>query len=129
MGLVNIVPATVVDVAGERGTVLAGSSFRLDMPVPDGTLKGDAIEIAIRPENIVLDMPNGSGSALAKVTERTFLGNINEYYATLDAGPVLRIQTHPLQQFAIGDTVAVKVDSSQCSVFRAGGAEPGVAVQ
>jgi iron(III) transport system ATP-binding protein len=129
MGLVNLVPATVVDVAGDRGTVLAGGSLRLDMPVPGGLAKGDPIEIAIRPENIALDAPNGSGSALAKVTERTFLGNINEYYATLDSGPVLRIQTHPLQQFAVGDTVAVKVDSSQCSVFRAGGAGPGAAVQ
>jgi iron(III) transport system ATP-binding protein len=127
MGLVNLIPATVVEVAGGRGTVLAGSNLRLDMPVPAGTAKGEAIEIAIRPENIRLRRPNGSpaAGALAKVTERTFLGNINEYYATLDAGPPLRIQTHPLEQFSVGDTVGIEVDTSQCSLFRGRAAEPG----
>jgi iron(III) transport system ATP-binding protein len=47
-----------------------------------------------------------------------FLGNINEYYATLGSGQVLRVQTHPLQQFKIGEQVAIEVDATQCSVFR-----------
>jgi len=124
MGLVNLIPATVVEVADGRGTVLAGSSLRLDMPVPAGTAKGEAIEIAIRPENIRLQRPNGAGLPLAKVSDRTFLGNITEYYATLESGPTLRVQAHPLQQFSVGDTVAVEVDASQCSVFRGRADQP-----
>jgi hypothetical protein len=31
---------------------------------------------------------------------------------------VLRVQTHPLQHFKIGEEVAVEVDATQCSVFR-----------
>jgi len=30
----------------------------------------------------------------------------------------LRVQTHPLQRFAVGDAVAIEVDAAQCSVFR-----------
>jgi iron(III) transport system ATP-binding protein len=73
-----------------------------------------------------LRRPNGSATPLplATVSDRTFLGNITEYYATLNAGPVLRVQTHPLQQFAVGDTVAVDVDASQCSVFRGRADQP-----
>ena len=39
----------------------------------------------------------------AKITNHVFLGNISEYYVALPSGQVLRVQTHPLQQFEIGD--------------------------
>ncbi len=118
MGLVNLVPGTVLDVAAGRGTITV-SDLRLDVPVPDGTAAGDAIEVAIRPENIRLNHPQSDQAPLlAKVSDRTFLGNLTEYYATLRSGEVLRVQTHPRQQFAVGDVVAIDVDASQCSVFR-----------
>jgi len=53
----------------------------------------------------------------ATVTESTYLGNIMEYHVVLGDGAVLRVQTHPGQQFAIGDKVAVRIDSSRCSLF------------
>jgi branched-chain amino acid transport system permease protein len=62
--------------------------------------------------------PAGAATRLAKITNQVFLGNINEYYATLSSGQVLRVQTHPLQQFKIGEEVAIEVDATQCSVFR-----------
>jgi iron(III) transport system ATP-binding protein len=62
--------------------------------------------------------PGGAATKLAKITNQVFLGNINEYYATLGSGQVLRVQTHPLQQFKIGEEVAIEVDATQCSVFR-----------
>jgi iron(III) transport system ATP-binding protein len=63
-------------------------------------------------------MADGAGAARAKITNHVFLGNISEYYAALPGGQVLRVQTHPLQHFAVGDEVAVEVDATQCSVFR-----------
>ena len=67
---------------------------------------------------IRLKAANGEDRVRATISERTFLGNVSEYYARLDSGQVLRVQTHPLQQFAVGDQVAVTVDATQCSVFR-----------
>ena len=63
---------------------------------------------------------------LAKITNHVFLGNISEYYAALPSGQVLRVQTHPLQHFEVGDAVAIEIDATQCSVFRrdAGDAKP-----
>jgi iron(III) transport system ATP-binding protein len=112
MGLVNLLPATVTG----TGTIEAAGGLRLQVALPDGIKIGDKIEVAIRPENIRLDAA-GSG-ARATISERTFLGNISEYYASLDLGPTLRVQTHPGQVFAVGDKVAVEIDATQCSVFR-----------
>ena len=62
--------------------------------------------------------PGAAGGVAAKVTNHVFLGNISEYYVALPSGQVLRVQTHPLQHFDVGDTVAIEIDATQCSVFR-----------
>jgi iron(III) transport system ATP-binding protein len=119
MGLVNLVPGTVIAAQNGTGTVEAAASLRLDVAMPKETRAGEAVEIAIRPENIRLKIANGQAGAVgATISDRTFLGNVSEYYARLDSGEVLRVQTHPLQLFAVGDKVAVEVDADQCSVFR-----------
>ncbi len=51
------------------------------------------------------------------IRDHTFLGNINEYFVTLGAGEELRVQTHPSQQFAIGQRVAVSVAAEHCNLF------------
>ncbi|MEW6450095.1 MAG: ABC transporter ATP-binding protein [Pseudomonadota bacterium] len=114
MGLVNFIPGKVLAVHGGTGTIEAGS-LKLIAPIPSGTSVGDAVEVAIRPENITFST---GGTPSAKITERTFLGNICEYYAALDSGQTLRVQTHPTQIFSAGDAVAVEIDATQCSVFR-----------
>jgi iron(III) transport system ATP-binding protein len=124
MGLVNLVPGKVRGLANGGGTVELSPDFTLDVAALDGLKPGEGVDIAIRPENIRLTAlsaraaPAGAAARLAKITNQVFLGNINEYYATLGSGQVLRVQTHPLQQFKIGEEVAIEVDATQCSVFR-----------
>ena len=117
MGLVNLVPGKVRAIANGRGKIELVSDLTLDLDSIDGLAPGDSVEVAIRPENIRLGTPAGTGP-VAKITNHVFLGNISEYYATLASGQVLRVQTHPLQRFSIGDAVAIEVDASQCSVFQ-----------
>jgi iron(III) transport system ATP-binding protein len=120
MGLVNLVPGKVLNATGGVATVEAGAGLRLDVAVPSGTAAGDAVELAIRPEDIRLHAPEGrNGAAIAQVADTTFLGNISEYYVTLAAGPSLRVQTHPQQRFAVGAAVAVEVDAGQAVCFAA----------
>jgi iron(III) transport system ATP-binding protein len=116
MGLVNLVPAKVIAVSNGVGTLDAAGGLKLEIPVPAGTAPGDGVEVVIRPENIRLRTA-GNG-ARATISDRTFLGNISEYYANLDSGLTLRVQTHPAEVFAIGDPVAIEIDATQCSVFR-----------
>jgi iron(III) transport system ATP-binding protein len=118
MGLVNLVPAKVVTVANGLGTIEAAQQIKIEIAVPAGTKSGENVEVAIRPENIRLATPANGSAAHGKISERTFLGNVTEYYATLDSGQTLRVQTHPQQVFAAGDPVTVEIDSAQCSIFR-----------
>jgi iron(III) transport system ATP-binding protein len=119
MGLVNFLSGTVREVGNGRGRVELAPELTLEVASLDGLKPGDAIDVAIRPENIRLAPAAGSSSGrVAKVTNHVFLGNISEYYAMLPSGSVLRVQTHPRQQFAVGDTVAIEIDATQCSVFR-----------
>jgi iron(III) transport system ATP-binding protein len=119
MGLVNLVPGEVLEAAGGGGRVVA-AGIALDIAALDGLKPGEAVDVAIRPENIRLRVAAGAAAAAprAKITSHVFLGNISEYYATLPGGQVLRVQAHPLQHFAVGDEVALEVDAAQCSVFR-----------
>jgi iron(III) transport system ATP-binding protein len=110
MGLVNLVPAKVTG----AGMIAVAGGLTLTVALPDGT--GDNVEVAIRPENVRLGA--AASGPYATITERTFLGNITEYYASLDSGPTLRVQTHPGQVFAAGDKVSVEIDASQCTIFR-----------
>src|SRR5690606_31281105 len=109
MGLVNLLPATVVGTADALTTIEAPGGLKLQVPLSDGIATGDKVEVSIRPENIRLRA--GGDGALATISERTFLGNISEYYVSLDSGPTLRVQTHPGQVLAPGDKVAVEIDA------------------
>jgi iron(III) transport system ATP-binding protein len=116
MGLVNLVPAKVTSATNGSGTIEAPGGIKLQVPLSHGIGAGDSVEVSIRPENIHL-AASGNGTR-ATISERTFLGNISEYYASLDSGPTLRVQTHPAQVFAVGDNVSIEIDATQCSVFR-----------
>jgi iron(III) transport system ATP-binding protein len=118
MGLVNLLPGRVRSIANGGGTVELAPELIVRVAALDGLSPGDGVDVAVRPENVRLAPSAGAAGAVAKITNHVFLGNISEYYARLPSGSVLRVQTHPLQHFKIGDEVAVEVDATQCSVFR-----------
>jgi iron(III) transport system ATP-binding protein len=119
MGLVNLLPATVVAAGTGRAGLNIGAGWSIEVETGTALRSGQAVEVAIRPENIRL-LPvarAGRPQLVGKVSEGTFLGNIVDYQVALDGGTTLRVQTHPLEQFAVGDAVAVLVDAAQCTVF------------
>jgi iron(III) transport system ATP-binding protein len=118
MGLVNLVPGRLRELKNGGGTIDIAGDLALDVAKVDGLAPGESVDVAIRPENIRLG-PAGAAAGAATITNHVFLGNISEYYAALPSGQVLRVQTHPLQRFTVGDRVAVEIDATQCSVFRA----------
>jgi iron(III) transport system ATP-binding protein len=121
MGLVNLVPGKVASAQNGKGAVEAADGLRFELTLPSDAMPGDAVEVVVRPENVYLAKPKGQADTVnpqAKISDRTFLGNINEYYATLPSGLQLRVQTHPLQEFAVNEAVTVSVDAAQCSVFK-----------
>jgi iron(III) transport system ATP-binding protein len=127
MGLINLLPATVIAREAGRGRLQTAAGWTTTADVPVTVVAGRRVEIAIRPENIRLQRHAEADQEhqAATVTECTFLGSIMEYHVTLADGAVLRVQTHPLEQFAVGDKVAVRIDTSRCTVFEAPAAGTG----
>jgi iron(III) transport system ATP-binding protein len=117
MGLVNLLPAKVV----AADTVAAGP-FALRLSLPRDVRSGDSVDIAIRPENIRLSA--GGDGIPARVEEQSYLGNLSEYHVALADGTRLRVQTTALAEFAVGSTVSLSVDATQCNVFRADASTP-----
>jgi iron(III) transport system ATP-binding protein len=115
MGQVNFVPGRVSGPG--RVTVEGGPSLRVELPA--GMKAGDAVDLAVRPEDIRLaeaDSANGA-SLPARVAELTFLGNLNEYIVSAAGDSRLRVQTHPSVLFQVGDAVALEFDVRQFTVF------------
>jgi iron(III) transport system ATP-binding protein len=113
MGLVNFLPG---ELAGGGRVRVGGGIFNL--PIPDGIPPGSAVEVAVRPENLVLAADDGAEGMLAgTVTDQVFLGNIVEYWVELDMGTQLRVQAHPSEFHEPGARVAVAIDGARASVF------------
>jgi iron(III) transport system ATP-binding protein len=123
MGLVNLVPGRIRDMKNGIAGVELAPDLTVGIVRVDGLAVGERVDVAIRPENISLATPPDPAAetpvkvTLATVTNHVFLGNLSEYEVTLSSGPVLRVQTHPLQQFRVGEPVAIEIDATQCSAF------------
>ena len=112
MGNINVLPARAV-----AGGLALDDGPRLALALPRGIATGDAVDLVVRPENILL---NGSKAALSgTVTDRTYLGNLCEYDIRLNSGRSLRAQTHPEVVHNQGSTVGITFETSRISVFRA----------
>jgi iron(III) transport system ATP-binding protein len=119
VGHMNVLAGSVTEIRMGMAQIDAGPDLRLEIPVPPGVRPGDALDIAVRPENIRLSrlLAPPKNGAPAKISEHSYLGNINEYRAELASGRVIRVQAHPAQRFAPGDIVSIEVDGSQCILF------------
>jgi iron(III) transport system ATP-binding protein len=119
MGLVNLVPGRIREIRNGVASIELTPDLTVGVGRVDGLSVGERVDVAIRPENITLAAPGqtpGAG-ALARVTNHVFLGNLSEYEVALPSGQLLRVQTHPLQHFGVGEAVAVAIDATQCSAF------------
>jgi iron(III) transport system ATP-binding protein len=117
MGLVNLVPGTVHEVANGSGLVAAGPlAIRLSLPA--GTEPGEKVDLAIRPESIRLRPQGGDGAVPVRVEEQSFLGNLSEYLVALEGGVRLRVQMEAAAEFPVGTTAGLVVEAGQCNVFR-----------
>jgi iron(III) transport system ATP-binding protein len=112
MGLVNFIEGRLTD----DGRVRIGET-PLALNAPQGTAPGSAVDVAVRPEDLRLSRGQGTGGLGGVVAEQVFLGNIVECWIRLDAGPLLRAQTHPSEAFAEGERASVTIDPARASVF------------
>jgi iron(III) transport system ATP-binding protein len=122
MGLVNVLPARVARAAGDESALALGGAT-LAVPLPANARDGQAVQVAIRPENVRLtplsDAVAGTppDTMSAKVVEVTFLGNLTDCHVVLDDGTRVRVQAEPGAVFDVGQRVLVRLDARACTVF------------
>ena len=124
MGLVNLVPGRVARAAGDESMVAVGGNHALRLPLPARAREGQAVQVAIRPENVHL-VSAGEARAdtiAATVVEATFLGNLTDCQVTLADGTRLRVQADPGEALAVGQLVRVRFEAERCTVFYEGSA-------
>jgi iron(III) transport system ATP-binding protein len=125
MGLVSLLPGRVRDMRSGLANIELTPELVVAVPSSHLLAVGGRVEVAVRPENIRLLPPQGAvASAVGKITGQVFLGNLSEYQVVLSWGPVLRVQTHPMQKLAIGDEVAIEIDGANSSAFPRFGGGP-----
>ena len=116
MGNVNLLPGEVVEVKNGRADVLIAGLLHSGAALPPGLGSGDKLDVAVRPESVILTPNPQSGAVEAEVTEHVFLGNINEYLIAF-GDQTLRVQTHPKDNYAVGDKIGIAVDPDAISIF------------
>jgi iron(III) transport system ATP-binding protein len=122
MGLVNLLAARLLEVAGESSVVECGT-VRLTIPSASGLRAGDRVDLAIRPETIRLSATDsGPGSFPVRVIEQTYLGNLNEYVVAV-GDLQLRVQAGAQAFFPMGSELFALVDAQQCRAFAAADTE------
>jgi iron(III) transport system ATP-binding protein len=120
MGLVNLVPARTIRVAGDHGQLAIGGNGALSLPLPPGVVEGQTVHVAIRPESLRLGpgAPEGGGVTLSgRVAEATFLGNLTDCHVTLEDGTRVRVQVDPRRVLEVGQAVQIQLDAGAASVF------------
>jgi iron(III) transport system ATP-binding protein len=108
LGRTNLLPARVAEREGERLICALAGGVRWSA-MAAGPISGDAVQVMVRPEALVL-LPDGAEGALAgTVVERQFTGPTEYYGLRLDSGAEVLVSTPATgeQGHAVGSRVGV----------------------
>jgi iron(III) transport system ATP-binding protein len=113
-GASNLLSGKVVERNGEFGTIEAASGHRLSAVLPKNVGAGEAVKIALRPENVRLGA-NGTGEAnrfTGKVSAQRYQGTQTVYDVALLGGQIEAIELGTNARFAVGSDVEVALPPS-----------------
>jgi iron(III) transport system ATP-binding protein len=102
----------VVEVLTETGICINVAADSLNKPAPCG----QSVTISIRPENITLSRQEGCKGPTqfrGKVIRKFSMGSYSDYRIGVGEQQ-LRVQTHPDQEFEVGEVVFLTLDVAKC---------------
>ena len=123
IGKTNFFEGTVEAVregAGGADSTIATPFGSFRCRIPDGAAAGDAVKVAVRPENVALCAPGatmGGNATEGEVEGVTFLGNMLD--CVVRAGDLrIHVQLHPVAPPAIGDRVGLHLPAEHLLAMR-----------
>jgi iron(III) transport system ATP-binding protein len=120
-GASNLLAGRVVERNGEFGTVEAPSGHRLTALLPKSTAAGEAVNIALRPENIRLGA-NGAvqqNQFTARVDAQRYQGTQTIYELGLLGGKIEALELGTAARFPVGSDIEVVLPPAQCWAYPA----------
>ena len=121
MGLVNLLPAVLVEQADGIGRVRIGAHELRATVGRQAALGSGPVTVLIRPEAIRLaDGAEGENRLAGTVVDATFLGNFVDYQIDI-GGNLLRVQGDRRAVLEPGARVLLAVAVAECTVMRATG--------
>ena len=120
-GASNLLAGRVLERSGEFGTVEAGAGERLTAWLPASVRAGDAVSIAVRPENVRLGV-NGAAEPntfTARVTAQRYQGTQTIYELALLGAKLDALELGTAARFSVGGDVAVVLPPALCWAYPA----------
>lgn len=119
-GASNVLDGTVTARDGEYGQVRTASGDVLRAWMPAGVTPGVAVKLALRPENVRLDAPEGMENRFhATVRERRYLGTETAYDLAVFGGLVEVREFGTEVRHAVGHNVAIAIPPDACWAYAA----------
>ena len=108
-GASNLLAGRVIERAGEFGTIEAASGQRLSAMLPTGVNVGEAVKIALRPENVRLGV-NGEAQAnrfTARVAAQRYQGTQTIYELSVLGGQIEAVELGTSVRYPVGSDVDI----------------------
>jgi iron(III) transport system ATP-binding protein len=117
-GASNELSGTLIARDGEFGTVDLGGGQRAEAALLHPLAPGDAVRIALRPENIALGTGNGANSFEARVVERRYQGTQTAYDIDLFGRRLEVLELGTAARHAVGATAPVTLPREALWAYR-----------
>jgi iron(III) transport system ATP-binding protein len=121
-GASNELPGKLIARNGEFGTVDLGGGQRAEASLLHQLAPGDAVRIALRPENIALGQANGPNSFEARVVERRYQGTQTAYDIDLFGRRLEVVELGTAARHEVGSTAPVTLPREALWAYRDTGA-------
>jgi iron(III) transport system ATP-binding protein len=117
-GASNVIDGRVLQVDGEFGTIEASAGYRLTAMLPAGMPKGDAVRIALRPDNVQFN-PHGEGPNRfkAEVLAQHYQGLQTVYELALFGSRIEAVDVGSATRFPVGSQVSIAIPPNACWAF------------
>ena len=120
-GASNLLAGRVLERNGEFGTVEAGAGERLTAWLPVGVKAGEAVKVAVRPENVRLG-GNGDPEAncfTARVAAQRYQGSQTIYELTMLGARLEALELGTSARHAVGSDIGVVLPPELCWAYPA----------